>query len=221
MEMPAHCKCASRYFPAVRIAEACGAHHPGGRHLLSPLSSDLSGVCVIRDPPNVCLLAEPGMSHPVFRSLQPDIRFFQHPVPALRQHALRLACPKQFGRRDRVSKFRIVHPADDAGAFSAPVVQRFRAGSWKTCILTTRRKHREAASDLIIPAGLRSLTITDIHLISPYHPSPALDGGGFSEGFSRHRSNPIRYFSRGFAPTTQRMAGTPVRGLAGTCRIFR
>jgi len=33
-------KCASCYFPIVRVAGACGAHHPERRHLLSPLSSD-------------------------------------------------------------------------------------------------------------------------------------------------------------------------------------
>ncbi|MDM8524210.1 hypothetical protein QUF80_12640 [Desulfococcaceae bacterium HSG8] len=48
------------------------------------------------------------------------------------------------GRRDRVSTFRIVHPADDSGVFSAPVVRQFRAGSYETCNLTTHRKHKEA-----------------------------------------------------------------------------
>jgi hypothetical protein len=188
--------------------------------LPSPPSSDSSGVCVTGDPPNVCLLTEPGMSHPVSRSLQPGIRFFRHPVPALRQHALRSACPN--GRRDRVSTFRIVHPMDDLGASSTPVARQFRAGSYKTRILTTHRKHREAASDLSILVGLRSLTtLADIHLISPYHPFPALNGGGFSEGFSRHRSNPVRYTPRGFAPTTQRMVSTPVWELAGTCQVFQ
>ena len=209
VEIPAHYECTSCYLPAVGMAEACGAHHPGGRHLLSPLSSDLSGVHMTKDPPNVCRLAAPGMSHPVSRSLQSGIRFFRPPVPARRQHALRLACP--CGRRDRVSTFRIVHPMGDLGAFSTPVVRQFRAGSYETRNLTTRRKHREAAFDLLIPVGLCSLTaLANIHLISPYHPFLALDGGGFSEGFSCHHLNPIRYFPRGFAPTTQRMVSTPV-----------
>jgi len=189
--MPAHYECTSCCLPAVGMAEACGAHHPGGRHLPSPLSSDLSGVHMTKDPPNVCRLAAPGMSRPVSRPLQPGIRFFRHPVPALRQHALRLACPN--GRRDRVSTFRIVHPADDLGASSTPVVRQFRAGSYKTCNLTTRRKHREAAFDLLIPVGLCSITaLTGIQIPSPYHPSLALNGG-FSEGFSRHRLNPVRH----------------------------
>ena len=102
------------------------------------------------------------------------------------------------GRRDRVSTFRIVHPVDDSGVFSTPTVRQFRAGSYKTCSLTACRKHREAASDLIILVGLRSMTaLANLHLISPYHPSPALNGGGFSDGFSRHRSNPVRYIVHG------------------------
>jgi len=79
------------------------------------------------------------------------------------------------GRRYRVSTFRIVHPAGDLGVFSAPAVQQFRAGSYETCILAACRKHREAASDLIILAGLRSMTtLANLHLISPYHPSRLL-----------------------------------------------
>ncbi|MBD3339562.1 MAG: hypothetical protein GF353_10660 [Candidatus Lokiarchaeota archaeon] len=37
------------------------------------------------------------MSHPVFRSLQSDIRFFQHPIPIHQQYALRLTCPYKMG----------------------------------------------------------------------------------------------------------------------------
>ncbi len=67
------------------------------RHLLSLLSSDSPGVPVTKDLLNVCLLTKPGMLHPVSRSLQSGIRFFQHPNPARHQHALRLACPKGDG----------------------------------------------------------------------------------------------------------------------------
>ena len=68
------------------------------------------------------------MFHPVSEPLQPGIRFFQPPIPARQQHALRLACPQK-GRRDRVSTFHIVDPMDDLGAPSTPVVRQFRAGS--------------------------------------------------------------------------------------------
>jgi len=36
-----------------------------------------------------------------------------------------------------------------------------------------------------------------VQLISPYHPSLALNGGGFPDGFSCRHSNPIRYVVRG------------------------
>ena len=139
-------------------------------------------------------------------SNQPPISFLNHWSACL---TVGMRCIR---RSDGISKFRIVHP----------MVPQFRAGSYKTCNLTIRRKHMEAASDLSTSAGLRSFTApANIHLLSPYHPSPALNGGGFPDGFSSHLSNPVRYFSRGFVPTTQRMAGTPVRGLAGTCQIFK
>ena len=65
--------------------------------MLSLLSSDSITFHVTGDPLNVCLLTEPGMFHPVSWPLQPDIRFFQHLIPARQQHALRLACPKGDG----------------------------------------------------------------------------------------------------------------------------
>jgi len=65
-----------------------------GRHLLSLLSSESITFHMIGDPLNVCLFTEPGMFHPVSEPLQPGIRFFQHPIPARQQHALRFACPK-------------------------------------------------------------------------------------------------------------------------------
>ena len=39
-------------------------------------------------------------------------------------------------------------------------------------------------------------TFTTIQISSPYHLSLALNRGRFPEGFSRHRSNPIRYIVR-------------------------
>ena len=77
------------------------------------------------------------MFHPVSRPLQPGIRFFQHPVPARQQHALRFACLKLLQAKDGVTTFRTVDPLDDLGASSTPAVLQFRAGSYKTCILTT------------------------------------------------------------------------------------
>ncbi len=98
-----------------------------GRHLLSLLSFDSITFHVIRNPLNVSLLAKPGMFHPVSRPLQPGIRFFQHPIPARHQLALRLAYPKKAtGPGSHVAQ---VDPMDDLGVPSTPVVLWFRAGS--------------------------------------------------------------------------------------------
>jgi hypothetical protein len=87
---------------------------------------------------------------------------------------------------------------DDLGVFYTPVVQRFRAGSWQTCNLTTCHIHRDAAFDLLILVGRISMTVfKNIQLISPYHPSQVLNGVGFSEGFACRHLNPIRYIVRG------------------------
>jgi len=45
----------------------------------------------------VSLVAEPGMSHPVSRPLQPGIRFFQPRNPVRPGSALRLSCPEGDG----------------------------------------------------------------------------------------------------------------------------
>ena len=87
---------------------------------------------------------------------------------------------------------------DDLGVPFTPVVPQFRAGSYETCILTTQGVLGDPSFDLLILVGLFSVTaLTDIHMCSPYHPSLALNGGGFPEGFSCHHSNPIRYVVRG------------------------
>jgi len=39
-------------------------------------------------------------------------------------------------------------------------------------------------------------TLTDLHLISPYHPTLALNGGEFPEGLACHHLSPIRYVVR-------------------------
>ena len=78
----------------VRIATWHAERAIRRRHLLSLLSSDSIKPRMTRDPLNVSLLTEPGMSHPVSQPLQPGIRFFQPPNPARHQLALRLACPK-------------------------------------------------------------------------------------------------------------------------------
>ncbi len=50
---------------------------------------------------------------------------------------------------------------------------------------------------MIILVGLCSLTtLMDIQLLSPYHPTLALNGGGFPEGFACHHLNPFRYIVR-------------------------
>ena len=79
-----------------------------------------------------------------------------------------------------------------------PVALRFRAGTLETCSLTTYCSHRGAAFDLLILVGLSPFNDAYGHAaISPYHPSLALNGGGFPEGFSCHHLNPIRYVVRG------------------------
>lgn len=122
------------------------------RPLLSPLSSDSIRFHANRDPLNVCLLTE---SH-TWRDI-PTITA-RHSLLSASYSSPPTAClavslPK--GRRDWVPMFRIVDPMDDLGAPSTPVAQQFRAGSYETCILTTYRSHKGAASDLLILVGLR------------------------------------------------------------------
>ena len=118
-------------------------------------------------------------------------------APPLHRRALRFACLELLQAKDGVTTFHTVDPMDDLGAPFTPGVRWFRTGSWQTCIPTPCRKHWEAALDLSILVGPRSLTaLTDIHLLSPYHPTLALNRGGFPEGFSCHHSNPIRYIVR-------------------------
>jgi hypothetical protein len=101
--------------------------------------------------------------------------------------------PALSGQRKWVPTFCTVDPMDDVGASWTPVVRQFRAGSYETCTLTTCHSHWGAAFDLVILVGLFSVTArADIHVLSPYHPSLALNGGGFPEGFSCRHSNPIR-----------------------------
>ena len=64
--------------------------------------------------------------------------------------------------------------------------------------MTTRGSHWGAAFDLSILLGRFPLTtLTGVQIPSPYHPSLALNGGGFPEGFSCHHLNPFRYIVRG------------------------
>jgi len=79
--------------------------------------------------------------------------------------------------------FRFVYPMNDLGVFSTPEIQRFRTGSYKTCNLISRYKHKDAAFDLIILVGLFSITmLINIQILSPYHSSLALTGEDFLRG---------------------------------------
>ncbi len=118
--------------------------------------------------------------------------------PSLHQHALRFACQELLLAEGGVNTFHIVDPMGDLGATYTPEVQRFRAGSYRTCILTSCCLLWEAAFGLIILVGRSKVTThTVIQLISPYRPSLALNGGGFPDGFSCRHSNPFRYIVRG------------------------
>ena len=96
-----------------------------------------------------------------------SICFFQPLSPATPTACLAVSLAYDcYRRRDGVTTFLLVDPLDDLGAPSTPVVPQFRAGSYKTCILTTRYSHRGAAFDLIILG--RSALVYDAyrHLIS-------------------------------------------------------
>ena len=139
----------------------------------------------------------------MFHALSPgfpgSICFFQPLSPATPTACLTvsLAC-NCYRRRDGVTTFQTIDPLGDLGAPSTPVVQQFRAGSYETCNLTTCRTLMGAALYLLILVGKSAVTtLTDIHLVSPYHPSLGLNRGGFSDGFSCPHSNPFRYIVRG------------------------
>jgi len=86
---------------------------------------------------------------------------------------LAVSLPK--GRRDWVTTFLTVDPLDDLGVPFTPVVQQFRAGSYETCILTTRCSHKGAASCLLILVGTSLIDDAYRHLINftiPSVPSP-------------------------------------------------
>jgi hypothetical protein len=104
------------------------------RHLLSLFSSDSLIVPMTKDPPNVSILTESR----TWQDIQTITAWhsllsasYSSPPTA----CLAVSLPN--GRRDWVPAFRIADPLDDLGAPSTPVVNQFRAGSYKTCILTT------------------------------------------------------------------------------------
>jgi hypothetical protein len=152
----------------------------------------------------------------MFHALSPgfpgSVCFFQPLSPATPTAclAVSLAC-NCCRRRDGVTTFHTIDPLGDLGAPSTPMVQQFRAGSYETCNLTTYRTLMGAALYLLILVGKSAVTtLTDIHLVSPYHPSLGLNRGGFSDGFSCHHSNPFRYIVRGAShPVIQRNSSTP------------
>ena len=93
-----------------------------------------------------------------------SIRFFQPLSPATPTACLTVSLAYNcYRRRDGVTTFLLVDPLDDLGAPSTPVVLQFRAGSYKTCILTTCRTLRGAALYLLILVGKFAFTtLTDI-----------------------------------------------------------
>jgi len=100
--------------------------------------------------------------------------------------------PALFRQEYEVSTFRFVHSLNDLGALSTPEVLQFRTGSYQTCNLTPRCKHREAAFDLLILVGLFCITaFTNVQLYSPYHSSLALTGEDFLRGL--HVTNPTQF----------------------------
>jgi len=139
------------------------------------------------------------MFHALSFGFPEGICFFQPLSPATPTACLAVSLAYNcYRRRDGVTTFHTIDPLDDLGAPSTPMVQQFRAGSYKTCNLTTYRTLRGAVLYLLILVGKFAVTtLTDIQLISPYHPSLALNGGGFSDGFSCLHSNPFRYFVSG------------------------
>ncbi len=118
------------------------------RHLLSLFSSDSLIVPMTRDPLNVSLLTESRTQQDI-PAITAGHSLLSASYSSPPTACLAVSLPK--GRRDRVSTFHIVDPLDDLGVPSTPVVQQFRAGSYETCILTTYRSHKGAASDLYPP----------------------------------------------------------------------
>ena len=112
------------------------------RHLLSLITSDSSTFHVNRDLPNVSPLYRAG---PISTGILTIT--VRHSLLSARQSNPPTACltvslPR--GRRYWVPTFRIIDPISHLGESSTPVVQQSRAGSYKTCILTTcasTRKH--------------------------------------------------------------------------------
>ena len=103
------------YLPA--LPEAFASHAAQAPALrVQPLSPASSSACLIEDPELfsgrfACLSVDPGSSGELLRA------------------------------KDGVTTFLIVDPLDDLGVSSTPMVQQFRAGSYETCILTTRHSH--------------------------------------------------------------------------------
>ena len=98
------------------------------------------------------------------------------------------------GRRHWGSTFRTIDPVSNLGEPSTPAAPQFRAGSYKTCNLTTCANTRKHSLDLLIPVGLSLVTtLNGFRFLSPYCSTLALNSAGLGDGFRPHGFNPIRY----------------------------
>ncbi len=145
------------------------------------------------------------MSHSVSLPLQQGIRFPKASQPRPPTACLTVSLPR--GRRTWGSTFRTIDPVSNLGEPSTPVVRQFRAGSYKTCNLTTCANTRKHSLDLLIPVGpFWVTTLTDFRLISPYCSTLALTRETVSA--SRFRPNSV-HCRMGFTPRHQRDGSMP------------
>jgi len=160
------------------------------------------------------------MFHTVSPPLQQGIRFPKASQPRPSTACLTVSLPR--GRRHWGSTFRTIGPLSNLGEPSTPVVRQFRAGSYKTCNLTTCASTRKHSLDLLIPVGLFCVTVlTDFRLISPYCSTLALNPVGLGKGSPPHGFDPIRYLVRWAShPAISATAACHPKVLAGTCQVW-
>jgi hypothetical protein len=163
---------------------------------------------VMRHQPDVSLLTEPGMSHPVSPPLQQGIRFLRLLDPDLPQHALRLACPE--GRRTWGTTFLMTALHERLRWAWTPVAPQSRTGTLETCNLSTHANTGKRACDLITPVGRLASARAALRMFSPYRSTLALKPGGVPGGvlLSPFEPNSV-HCPWGFAPRHQRDGSTP------------